>query len=204
MESVPWVTTTPSTSSRRSSLFTAVIMLSVSSKVIAEESSLAMSLTSNVSLLLSKVPESGSTNLEPVTVGTTAPVLSWVLAMVPPVERTTTWPSAVARGPSLSVAEVSVASVAVGSELVGLCEAEDSGVVAEVSSAGRLSGFWQDAKRQAEAIRARPVRTDRRNVGVCIFPRFCVDIRADGRKRRLRISPSKAERRRVRRPLWTY
>ena len=93
---------------------------------------------------------------------------------MPPVERTTTWPSAVARGPSLSVVEVSVVSSAAGVELVALCEAEDSGAAAEVSSSGRLSGFWQDAKRNAEVTKARPAQAERRIVEVCIFPRFCV------------------------------
>ena len=197
MESVPWVPTTPSTSSRCSSLFTASMMVSVSSKVIAEESNLAMSLTSSVSLSLSKVLERGSTSLEPVTVGTTAPVLSCVLAMVPPVERTTTWPSAVACGPSLSAVEASVVSA--GAALVALCGAEDSGAAAEVSSSGWLSGFWQEAKRQAEATRARPARAERRIVEVCIFPRFCVwEAKAGGGNRRPRIRPSKAEARGVR------
>lgn len=115
--------------------------------------------------------------------------------MVPPVERTTTWPSAVARGPSLFVVEVSVVSSVVADvELVALCGAEDSGAAGERSPSGRLSGFWQDAKRNAEVTKARPAQAERRIVGVCIFPRFCVwETKADGRKRRPRIRLSKAE-----------
>jgi len=43
-------------------------------------------------------------------------------------------------------------SVVADVELAALCGAEDSGAAAEVSSSGRLSGFWQDAKRNAEVI----------------------------------------------------
>ena len=119
---------------------------------------------------------------------------------MPPVERTTTWPSAVARGLSLSVVAVSgVSSEAAGVELVALCGAEDSGAAVEVSSSGRLSGFWQDAKRNAEVTKARPARAERRIVEGCIFPRFCVwEAKAGGGNRRPRIRPSKAEARDVR------
>ena len=86
--------------------------------------------------------------------------------------------------------------VSAGAALVALCGAEDSGAAAEVSSFGRLSGFWQEARRQAEATRARPAQAERRIVEVCIFPRFCVwEAKADGGNRRPHIRPSKAERR---------
>ena len=82
---------TPLTSARPSARSTAWMMWSVSSRVMADESSWAIFCTSRWSVPFGKASYTGLTSSSPETVGTTAPLLSWVLAMVPPVERTTMW-----------------------------------------------------------------------------------------------------------------